>query len=112
MVDKKVLSKRKASKKWRENNKEKVLNKRYQERYGISYQDYCNLLKEQNHKCAICGIDEVDSRSNKLCVDHDHETGKVRQLLCHNCNCGLGHFQDNVSVLEEALKYLIKHKQS
>lgn len=110
MVDKKTLSHRQASKKWRDNNKEKVLNKRYKERYGITYDEYCNMLKEQNHKCAICGVDEVDSRSKKLCVDHDHETGKVRQLLCHNCNCGLGHFKDSLVGLSKALEYLIKHK--
>lgn len=110
MVDSKVLSRRKASKKWKDNNKEKVLNKRYLHRYGITYDNYCELLKEQNHKCAICGIDEVDSRSHKLCVDHDHETGKVRQLLCHNCNCGLGHFKDSAILLEKALEYLKKHK--
>lgn len=110
MVDAKVLSKRKASKKWRDNNKEKVINKRYKARYGITYSDYCSLLKDQNHKCAICGTDEVDSRSGKLCVDHDHATGKVRQLLCHNCNCGLGHFQDNQEIIQKALEYLHKHK--
>lgn len=110
MVDQKVLAKRKASKKWRDNNKDKVLNKRYKERYGIRYDEYCNMLKEQNHKCAICGVDEVDSRSGKLCVDHDHNTGKVRKLLCHNCNCGLGHFKDNISSLSKALEYLINHR--
>lgn len=110
MVDKKVLSKRQASKKWRDNNKEKVLNKRYKERYGITYEQYCNMLKEQNHKCAICGVDEVDSRNQKLCVDHDHSTGKVRKLLCHNCNCGLGHFKDNLGSIAKALEYLLNNR--
>lgn len=98
--------KRQASRTWKENNPEKVLNKRYKERYGITFEQYKQMLKNQNHKCAICGIDEVDSRNNKLCVDHCHTTGKVRMLLCHNCNCGLGHFQDNPELLIKASEYL------
>ena len=110
MVTEKQLARRKASKKWKENNPDKVKNKRYRARYGITYDKYKEMLKAQNHKCFICGIDEVDSRSQKLCVDHDHETGQVRKLLCHNCNCGLGHFKDNAQVLSKALAYLEEHK--
>ena len=51
----------------------------------------------------ICGKDE------KLVVDHDHKTGKVRGLLCNHCNRGLGHFRDNVKFLEDAVKYLMDH---
>ena len=97
---------RQASKKWRETHPDKVLNKRYKERYGITLDEYHQMLKDQNHKCYLCGVDEVDSRDGKLCVDHCHTTGKLRKLLCHSCNCGLGHFQDNPDVLEKAIKYL------
>ena len=109
MVTEKQLSRRKASKKWREKNPDKVKNKRYLERYGITYDQYLEMLKNQNHKCYICGTDEVDSRLEKLCVDHSHATGEVRKLLCHSCNCGLGHFKDNVQFLSNALSYLKEH---
>ena len=98
--------KRKATKVWRERNPDKVLNKRYKERYGITYDTYKEMLKEQNHKCAICGTDEVDTRNSKLCVDHCHNTGQVRKLLCHSCNCGLGHFKDSSELLIKAAEYL------
>ena len=97
---------RQASKTWKERNPEKVLNKRYKLRYGITYDQYKEMLKKQEHKCAICGIDELESRDEKLCVDHCHETGKVRMLLCNNCNCGLGLFKDDASILELAAAYL------
>lgn len=98
--------KRQASKAWKDKNPDKVLNKRYKERYGITLDEYHKMLKEQNHKCYICGIDEVDSRGHRLCVDHCHFTGKVRHLLCHSCNCGLGHFKDDPDLLEKAAEYL------
>jgi hypothetical protein len=106
----KAERKKQASAAWKKKNPEKVLNKRYLERYGITYEQYKEMLKEQNHKCYICGTDEVDSRNGKLCVDHCHKTGQVRKLLCHNCNCGLGHFSDSVDTLTAALDYLKSHR--
>lgn len=100
--------KRQAAKEWKNNNPDKVTNKRYKSRYGITLTEYKLKLKEQNNKCLICNIDEKDSRSNKLVVDHDHKTGEVRGLLCHNCNCGLGHFKDSTQFMENAIEYLKK----
>ena len=68
------------------------------------------MFKEQNGVCAICGSPEVSDRNSNLCVDHDHETGKIRGLLCNKCNRGLGYFLDNPKILKNALKYLLKHK--
>lgn len=78
-------------------------------RYGITEQDYSDLFDKQEGKCAICDTDYGVSTRN-LDVDHDHETGKVRGLLCNNCNRGLGHFQDSVSNLQRALFYLSSRK--
>jgi hypothetical protein len=68
------------------------------------------LLQVQHGRCAICGATEGHrSCRGKVCrlaVDHDHETGKVRGLLCNNCNRGLGRFKDSVENLEAALRYL------
>jgi hypothetical protein len=77
--------------------------------YGLDYTTYLTLLEEQQHKCKICdgeGFVIKDTHKIKLVVDHDHETGKVRGLLCHNCNRGLGLFKDNTKVLKNAINYL------
>lgn len=71
------------------------------------------MAYDQNAACAICKKFEemFDKRTNKkkhLCVDHDHKTGKVRGLLCHSCNLGLGKFKDNISSLKTAITYLSK----
>jgi hypothetical protein len=79
-------------------------------RQGSSSERYRELLEAQNTKCAICGVMEGHrSRYGKVCrlaVDHDHRTGKVRGLLCNNCNRGLGRFKDSIENLEAALRYL------
>lgn len=82
--------------------------------YGISSEDYENMAKKQNYVCAICNEVRVTKRkliNQNLYVDHDHETGRVRGLLCHYCNLGLGKFQDSVSLLKSAINYLTKDKE-
>ncbi len=80
-------------------------------KYGITPETYQELFNLQEGKCAICFSSEVSvaRRSYNLFVDHDHETGKVRGLLCHHCNTGLGHFRDKTEVLQEAIRYLNAH---
>ena len=75
-----------------------------QYKYGITYECYLKMKESQNDKCKICKttIKEVD----KLYVDHCHDTGKVRGLLCSHCNFGIGQFRDNVDFLKNAIKYL------
>jgi hypothetical protein len=92
---------RQAAKAWRENNPDKVLDKRYQERYGITYSEYKTRSVIQAFKCKICGVGE-----KKLVVDHNHKTLEVRGLLCHSCNCALGLLKDNVEVMKKAIQYL------
>lgn len=76
-------------------------------KYKISIEDVDKLLKLQDGKCAICGVEFNDNvRANKMVIDHNHITGEVRGLLCHNCNVGLGHFKDNVELLAKAINYL------
>lgn len=73
--------------------------------YGITLKDYNLLLEKQNHKCAICESDNAGGRG-VFHVDHDHETGKIRGLLCHKCNTGIGLLDDNIKILSKAINYL------
>lgn len=77
------------------------------EKYGISLQEYDEILKKQNDRCAICGKKSNENgRYKVLYVDHDHKTGKVRGLLCESCNFALGLFRDKIDIVENAVKYL------
>lgn len=71
--------------------------------YGLSVEDYLTLLSKQGGVCAICGVAPT---TRKLAVDHNHDTGKNRGLLCDNCNNGLGRFKDDPTRLRSAASYL------
>lgn len=73
--------------------------------YGISTQQFAELLEFQGGGCAICAkpIENIRRRMN---IDHDHETNKVRGILCTGCNTGIGHLGDNIEGLQRALYYL------
>ena len=73
--------------------------------FGITLEDYKVLEKKQNYRCKICGLSKKQNKQD-LSVDHCHDTGKVRGLLCKHCNFGLGHFRDNVDNLYKAIDYL------
>lgn len=74
--------------------------------YGITIEQYEILLKNQNGGCAIC-FSPTGSNGKRLSVDHNHETGEVRGLLCDDCNTGLGKFKDNPNLLAIAINYLV-----
>lgn len=80
----------------------------YRCKYGISLEQRKELLKGQGGCCAICKISLEEHGSNTH-TDHCHDTGKVRAILCTNCNRGLGHFMDNEKNLLSAIEYLRKH---
>ena len=105
---------------WRQNNKERhdARHKDYnlQRTYGVSLDDYNAMLKKQNSVCAVCGeastiVRKSDGRLHSLCVDHDHETGKVRALLCVRCNTLLELIEQNPRRLAALKKYLEQHKK-
>jgi len=74
--------------------------------YGITQEEYLEMLKKQNDSCAICHTKTAGGKNNVWHIDHNHTTGKVRGLLCWACNSGLGQFRDNVQSLTAAIKYL------
>lgn len=89
------------------NHPEKFLEYRVK-RYGISVEQYNELLMEQQGCCKICGVHESDL-TKSLAIDHCHTKKQVRSLLCMNCNTGLGLFKDNIELLKKAIKYLELH---
>jgi hypothetical protein len=76
---------------------------RYLKRYGLTLNDYEQMYIRQHGQCAICS---VVVQGERMCVDHDHATGKVRGLLCRLCNKSLGGFRDSVDLLRKAVAYL------
>lgn len=80
--------------------------------FGITLQEYEEILEKQNGVCAICGCNN-NHKSNpkgdidRLSVDHNHQTGKVRGLLCSRCNFGIGQFNDDPTLLISAIDYLL-----
>lgn len=73
--------------------------------YGLDAATYDQMLAEQNGCCAICG----DFLSSTICVDHNHATNEIRELLCRPCNQTLGFAEENPTRLQNAAMYLIKH---
>jgi len=92
---------------WKKGTREYEQNKYYRMEYGITLADYNRMLVDQNGKCAIC-----KRSGEKLHVDHDHATGKVRELLCNSCNTALGFLNEDVSRLSAMRKYIQKHKEN
>jgi hypothetical protein len=90
--------------KWRAKNRLKSL-------YNISNEDWTVLFEKQNGKCAICGKHAKDLKRG-LAVDHCHKTGKVRGLLCHPCNQGLGLFKEDLELMDRAIIFLTHHKRN
>ena len=86
----------------------------YKRNYGIDEADLAVMKKEQDNKCYLCGSEGFligkNNHSEKLAVDHCHKSGKVRKLLCHNCNRGLGLYKDNPDLLRKAAEYVEQHQ--
>lgn len=92
---------------WRKKYPLKTLNQRLLERYGISTEEYIAMWDGQNGLCFICH--EPPSGDKLLCVDHCHETGLVRSLLCTRCNAGIGMFRESPELMSTAIEYLRFH---
>lgn len=83
-------------------HRERVWAYKIRREYGITSQDYYSMLEDQNGLCAIC---EVNITDQKLCVDHNHKTGRIRGLLCRNCNLKLQIFEDE-QFMNKAFTYI------
>ena len=99
-----ILSMQRARKRIKDMNVRQNIQLRHH--YDITLDAYNEVLAAQGGVCVICQEFNVTERSNRLVVDHDHESGVLRGLLCHRCNCGLGYFKDNVALVSRAIAYL------
>lgn len=102
---------------WRKNNENKyklsLRRVNLKGKYGLTIEDYVRLLEKQGGKCALCGRSGTGRRTTKnYNVDHNHLTGKIRGLLCHQCNLGLGILGlDSVPRVKKLIKYLHKGRK-
>lgn len=95
-------------KEYNKNNKglsKKRSRKHTVKKYGLTLEQYNNLLNSQNQRCSICGRHQ-DELKQSLAVDHDHVSGKVRGLLCVRCNRAIGMLEDDIKLLKQAINYL------
>ena len=116
------LKVRENHKRWCANNKERakelVRHAILKQKYGISKDEYEELVVKQDGLCAICRkppkqyISTHGARYRYLVVDHNHITGKIRGLLCHKCNIALGSLGDDLELFEKAVSYVRRSYES
>lgn len=99
-------------------NKQAQRNRDLLSRYGITLEQYDIMREKQNYSCQCCGIHENEletiykaSHHKRLFVDHCHETGKVRGLLCNACNTFIGFLETKQNLLTNALDYISEYKK-
>jgi hypothetical protein len=95
--------------KYRKNSRKSLKNWNLKRSFGITLNEYLDMVEQQNYVCKICG---GDSEYKGLAVDHDHKTNRIRGLLCDRCNRGLGHFKDDIKYLQKAIDYLELYKEN
>ena len=92
---------------WRAKNPERQHKTEIKRRYSLSIEDYNSMLTKQKCKCKICGKQHDPSlKRGRLYVDHDHDTGKVRGLLCGPCNSAIGYFNHDIKIMAKAIQYM------
>ena len=74
--------------------------------YNLTPEQYADMLTKQNNRCAICGEPLDLQNPHRVHIDHDHNTGKVRGILCNKCNMAIGLFRHNPEYTNNATKYL------
>jgi len=90
-----------------EDKRQKRYHSQIKFKYGISGDEYDAMLEKQGGVCAICGnVNRSDAFHRRLAVDHDHDTGIIRGILCSHCNNALGMVDDNIETLHNMIKYL------
>lgn len=96
---------RELKRKYRLKYKNKLRSKAYKASYGITLEDYNELFKKQDGRCKCCGVHQTELKRS-LSIDHDHSTGRIRGLLCNNCNVAIGHVKESAIILQAIINYL------
>lgn len=109
-VPKAVLARRAQRRKYYHENKARCQAQVRKRRYGIASQEYDGKYEAQGGCCAICGVRQSNIKQ-ALAIDHNHVTGGVRDLLCGNCNRGIGLLQDSAELCLRAAEYLQRHER-
>jgi len=96
---------------WKKSNPDKIRDRTLRRRFGITLEQYNQILISQNDVCKICSkpetaFDSINNKVRSLAVDHCHKTNKVRGLLCSNCNTAIGLLQDDPQLTQSATDYL------
>ena len=89
---------------------ERSLDAHYKTRYGITNADKLELIEQQDNRCACCHNEFGDTPRTKPVIDHCHETGAVREVLCDRCNVALGIIGEDISLAEQLIHYIGRHK--
>jgi hypothetical protein len=98
------------AKNYRIKNRDKVNAQKRFSVLGVTAEQYKTMLTKQESKCAICGI-HSDKLKVQLSVDHNHNTGQIRELLCNRCNTALGLLRENLDLFKKSITYLKKHQK-
>lgn len=96
---------REMSREYYQNRKDVVRDQNLQKNVGITLNEYYSMLIIQNYVCALCYSDS-GIKGKLFAVDHNHETGKIRGLLCRGCNVGIGNLKDDPDLLNRAVGYI------
>ena len=95
---------------WATLSKSARIGKWLKHKYGLTFEDFMEMYEEQEGSCAVCDIsiywEDSPNTHQKACVDHCHDTGKVRGLLCNHCNRALGLLKENKETLNRMLEYI------
>lgn len=98
---------RKAAREYYRNNRERELARIRKNKYGITREEFDKIMKKQNNKCPICHEDV----GKNLSVDHDHETGTIRGIICSNCNLAIGNAKNSPELLRALAEYLEENSE-
>lgn len=94
----------------RKQNSERYRGYDLKKHYGITTSEWKDLFKKQKHRCAICGCKKPNTK-NLWFTDHNHQTKKIRGILCGKCNSVLGYGQDSIRILKAAIQYLRRNEE-
>ena len=92
--------------KYRAENKDKFKQWRLKRNWDLTVDEFESMISKQDNRCFLCNIEFCDKRGMRPNVDHCHDTGRIRKLLCTRCNTAMGLLKENVSVLNKMINYI------